>query len=663
MEAIMGATTSNGNVADMTRGQWERWADALLLAVRPYFTPGHARLELPGPTSSYGSDSDGLEGFARTFLLAGFRLAGASRATDVDVQDPYAMADWYRVGLVSGTTPGGQEAWPTLSDCAQAKVEAASIALILDMTRPLIWERLAPTEKRNVIAWLAPAVGDDSYPRCNWLWFRVIVETFLRSVGGPWSETDIRADLAEHDSYYRGHGWFSDGPERSFDYYVGWAMHLYPILWARMSGASDFAAERGQTDVKRLERYLEDFVTLIGGDGAPLFQGRSLIYRFAAAAPLWVGAIAGVENLEMGLLRHGASAIVDYFRRHGVPDEQGLLTLGWFAPWEPMRQSYSGAGSPYWASKGALGLALPGDHPVWTSQECPLPVEVGNVLRAVDAPGWIVSATSNDGIVRVINHGTDHAREGDSVADSPLYARIGYSTVTTPCLDVEAETNPLEMSAALLDASGDASHRAGMVRLAIGVTDGVGYAASRAQSHWVKPDSHQQGHGSGAVGRMTYAGMMTVVSLVHAEWELRLVRVDRPSERVVAMRVGGWALTGDGPESRASAREASVSLSGLSCRVVAADGIACDPMIYERTDASPLPGVTTVPVISAAVVPGTWRAFAICLAGEAAADAGRVPVVDSLVEDGEDLVAVVTWPSLGKVVTRCPVVVPQLTAG
>ena len=36
----------------------------------------------------------------------------------------------------------------------------------------------------------------------------------------------------------------SDGFERSYDHYVGWALHLYPVLWARMQGAADLAAGR-----------------------------------------------------------------------------------------------------------------------------------------------------------------------------------------------------------------------------------------------------------------------------------------------------------------------------------------------------------------------------------------------------------------------------------
>ncbi|NDU79200.1 DUF2264 domain-containing protein, partial [Actinomadura sp. DSM 109109] len=43
--------------------------------------------------------------------------------------------------------------------------------------------------------------------------------------------------------------------------------------------------------------------------------------------------------------------------------------MGWFGEFRPMAQFYFGVGSPYWASKGMLGLALPADHLVWAAEE------------------------------------------------------------------------------------------------------------------------------------------------------------------------------------------------------------------------------------------------------------------------------------------------------
>ena len=117
-----------------------------------------------------------------------------------------------------------------------------------------------------------------------------------------------------------------------------------------------------------------------------------------------------------------------YFVTNGALDAEGILSLGWHGEWPAVRQAYSGPGSPYWAAKGMLGLVLPAGHPVWTSPERPMPVEIGDEERAVTAPGWLLSARRQDGFAVALNHGTDHALPGDQRSDSPLYSRLGYST-------------------------------------------------------------------------------------------------------------------------------------------------------------------------------------------------------------------------------------------
>src|SRR5690606_40956629 len=97
--------------------------------------------------------------------------------------------------------------------------------------------------------------------------------------------------------------------------------------------------------LSRLERFLHGAVHLVGADGSPLIQGRSLTYRFAAATPFWAGARAGVATPAPGLLRRAASGIARHFAEHGAPGDDGLLTLGWHAPWRPIAQTYSGTGS------------------------------------------------------------------------------------------------------------------------------------------------------------------------------------------------------------------------------------------------------------------------------------------------------------------------------
>lgn len=309
-------------ITGWTRNHWAAVADHLLLSLRPYFSSSRSRVQLPGIVSSHGTASDGLEGFARSFMLYAFRLHGDGG------DDPYDFTEWYRSGLAAGCDPANPERWPRPSDVGQAKVEAASIALGLQLTRPWLWDRLGESEQRNVIAWLADA-PDGWYPDNNWLWFRITVETFLASVGGPHDPERIRQDLATIESYYRTDGWYADGPLRAFDYYCGWAMHLYPLLWTDSAGADAFGARALEPVFRsRLTDFLDDHAALIGADGMPVLQGRSLIYRFAAAAPLWMGAVTGATRLPAGTLRRAAPAPAPLPGSVWLPSVQVLVCRG-----------------------------------------------------------------------------------------------------------------------------------------------------------------------------------------------------------------------------------------------------------------------------------------------------------------------------------------------
>ena len=627
---------------DWTRDHWVAYADRILAGAMAWASPGHARITPPGAEGGYGRAVDGLEGFARTFLLAGFRIAG-ERGAGLD-----DLIEFYRQGITAGVDPDAPDRWVRLDEHPQAKVEAASIALILDLTRPWLWDRLDALTQQRVIDYFSPVVGDTTYPQTNWVWFRLVVQTFLRSVGGPWSAADVADDLARHDSFTRADGWMSDGDERSFDHYVGWALHLYPVLWSRMQGAGELANGRTAADIVALDRYLLDAVALIGADGSPLLQGRSLIYRFAAAAPFWVGVLAEVPSLSAGLLRHAANRVVAHFDDHAVPDADALLTLGWHDQWRPLAQSYSGPGSPYWAVKGLIGVLLPADHPVWAAPAEPLPVETGDTLRTVRAAGWIISGTRADGIVRVINHGTDHATANSMVGDSPLYARIGYSTATSPLLDAEAWENPLEQSVALIDAAGRASHRAAMelidVRIQDDVTGTLGISASTSAAHWLTADTTGHRHGSGLDGVVTVAGQVTVHSLVRGAWEMRLVRVESleaPTAAGLRLRIGGWPVTGVAPTTAGTDDEARSSVGTLTSGIRSVIGTGV-PAVAIRPDATPLAGVTAVPVIDYPVVVGEWIAVVVELTG-----VDPVRQADPAVQvmaDGEHWAAEITWP-------------------
>ncbi|MEV8433592.1 DUF2264 domain-containing protein [Streptomyces chartreusis] len=463
-----------------TRAHWEAAADSLLAAVEPYATEDRALYHLPGEHESWsGRLSDGLEGYARTLLTAAFR------------QDETAL-ERYADGLAAGVAG----VWPRIEDRGQPLVEAASIALALRLTRPLLWDRLDDGVRQRAAAWLGDALTAEAWP-CNWELFPVTVGGFLQEAGyeAEASRKAIERGLERIEDWYVGGGWYTDGDGRKYDYYNGWAMHLYPVLHAWLARDERLLDLYGG----RLERHLADYARLFGGDGAPLHQGRSLTYRFATTAPLWLGALTGRTPLPPGETRRLASGALKYFLERGAVDANGLLTLGWHGPDETVLQGYSGPASPYWASKGFLGLLLPADHEVWTAREEPGPAERVDAVTAIAAPNWLLQSTSSDGVVRLHNHGSEDVRY------DPHYTRLAYSTATRPA--------PAHDNSVIV---GDDPSRTDIVPLGVG----EGWAASR----------HSVGDGV----------RVTSVVLARGAVEVRahLVAGARPGTPV---RFSGWA--------------------------------------------------------------------------------------------------------------------------
>lgn len=502
-----------------TRAHWEALADHLLESVAPYATDDFAQIRLPGRPSRSGLDSDGLEGFARTFLLAACRIAG-DRAHGADDAATERLLERYARGLAAGTDPGNPHAWPAIADCSQQLVEAASIAIALHETRPWLFDRLDPAVRERVVAWLAGAGGKRARDS-NWVLFPVVIQQFLASVGAPHAPDDIEYGLERIERWYVGDGWYTDGDGQCFDYYAGWAMHLYPLLWVRMSGDT----ERAAVYRDRLRLFLTQYQHLFASDGAPVHQGRSLCYRFASVAPLWLGELAAVDAIPPGRTRRLASGVLRHFVERGAPDERGLLSLGWYERFLPCTQAYSGPASPYWASKAFLGLLLPPDHPAWTARESGAAVDEDDHAVALPGPGWLLHATRHDGVVRLLNHGSDRARHQHSQRmDDPHYSRLGYSTHTAPDTGEDTRRRAADGHTAVLAPDGTVSRRRYIQR--IGMFDR--FAAS------VYEDELPTG-----------PVRVATASVVRGPWEVRVSRVTAPAGSTV--RDSGYSVAWTSP--------------------------------------------------------------------------------------------------------------------
>ncbi|WP_083511307.1 DUF2264 domain-containing protein [Microbacterium sp. XT11] len=628
-----------------TRTHWLTVADTVLEGARRHASPSGALVRYPGAPGGFGSHVDGLEGFTRTFMLAAFRIAG-------DPDGTQALAERCARAIAAGVDRAHPERWPRPDEVDQAKVEAAALAVGLHLVRDAVWARLDETAQAQTIDYLASFIGG-SRPPNNWAWFRLIVEQFLENVGGPFSDRDREEDFALLDSFDRDGGWIADGAGRSFDHYSGWALPFYPVIWADMVAGDPRHAARIARYRARLDDYLDDALHLIGADGAPLIQGRSLTYRFATAGPAWAAAFTGGTRHDLGMLRRAASGQARHFVERGAPDAGGVLPLGWHRPWRAIAQDYSGPGSPYWAAKGMLGIALPADHPVWTATEAPLPIDRGDVARVLTVPGWLVSGTASDGIVRVVNHGTDHRIEGDLQPDAPLYAKLGYSTATAPVLAGDGVAHPVDGTVAILR-DGRPSHRSGFAVGELRDDRGTLLGASAAPAHWPLELVDAPDTGVGAMAARTELGpLVEIASAVRSAWEVRFVRVAGAGLRDGdLLRIGGWALSSD---TLAVSGGAGVTDGERSSRLIALHGLsAASGCVDLLDDVTPLAPRTAVPRITAPVPADRWAVVAVLLGAASDPPAVRAETTDSWRID---------WPDGAVTIVEPGALVPRAAAG
>src|SRR5690606_21199835 len=122
------------------------------------------------------------------------------------------------------------------------------------------------------IRWLG-AINRLEIVDSNWLFFRVLVNLGLASVGAAHDEAALRAALDRLEQFYLGDGWYSDGANDQRDYYIPFAFHFYGLIYAGPAGATD--PERAQRFRERVALFAEQFVAWFGDDGGALPFGRS----------------------------------------------------------------------------------------------------------------------------------------------------------------------------------------------------------------------------------------------------------------------------------------------------------------------------------------------------------------------------------------------------
>ena len=329
--------------------------------LKSHFSPGAARVHLGDTAAHYDHHAAELEGFARPLWGLAPLAAGGG-----------AFEDWklYRQGLTNGSDPHHPEYWGTPRDRDQRLVEMAAIGLALALAPHEVWEPLDSRARDHLTQWLN-AINQVDLVDNNWLFFRVLVNLGLAHVGAAHDEAAMHAALDRLEQFYLGDGWYSDGLTTQRDYYIPFAFHHYSLIYARLAAPRD--PDRAQRFRERATLFAQQFIHWFTADGAALPFGRSLTYRFAQGSFWGALAFADVEALPWGVIKGLALRHLRWWSQQPIFTSDGILSIGYAYPNLNMAEQYNSPGSPYWALKFFLPLALPESHPFWQAEELPLP--------------------------------------------------------------------------------------------------------------------------------------------------------------------------------------------------------------------------------------------------------------------------------------------------
>lgn len=361
---------------------------AYLDPLKTHFSDDCSWIYLAGGAALYEKETIPIEAWARPLWGLVPFWHGGGRSKDGFFERAYVC------GLAAGADPSSPSFWGGGRDHDQRFVEMAAIAYGLLLAPDVLWEPLSAEERKNVVSWLDLA-NHASFPQGNWLWFRALVNLALRERGMGWNQRLLEEDLDTLDSFYRGHGWYKDGPEGVFDYYNAMVFHFMSLLYAGLFDAED--PIRAKCYIERAQEFAQEYILLFSKRGEAVPFGRSMTYRFAQSG-FWSVALATHTDLGsmftpgclLGLVKRSIAC----WNPGDICDNGGTQSIGYGYPCLHMAEGYNAPGSPYWSLMAFACLALPSEDPAWEEKAEPLPelpwlakTELG--LAARDAEGEV----------------------------------------------------------------------------------------------------------------------------------------------------------------------------------------------------------------------------------------------------------------------------------
>lgn len=360
------------------------WVNTMLRIVTPVYenlANETLRKNMPvevndGSNTGKRADVSHLEALGRSFNgIAPWLNLGDD--TSREGEQRRAMTQLVVKAITNAVNPSSPDYMPFDGPGTQPLVDAAFFAEGLLRSKDVIWPMLDFQTRQRIIDELKRSRKIRAWEN-NWLLFSATVEAALLQFTGECDFSKIKYALDRHNEWYKGDGWYGDGPSFHLDYYNSYVIQpmlvdVTAVVKQNADKGEEYATYGAMYDkyVKRMARFAAQQEMLISPEGTFPMLGRSCGYRYGAFQALAHTSLLGTlpKGVSPAQVRSALTAVIKRQTVKAMFDAEGWLTLGFCGHQPDVAENYVSTGSAYLCCFVFLPLGLPADAEFWSDKD------------------------------------------------------------------------------------------------------------------------------------------------------------------------------------------------------------------------------------------------------------------------------------------------------
>ena len=360
------------------------WVNTMLRIVTPVYenlANETLRKNMPvevndGSNTGKRADVSHLEALGRSFNgIAPWLNLGDD--TNREGEQRRAMTQLVVKAITNAVNPSSPDYMPFDGPGTQPLVDAAFFAEGLLRSKDVIWPMLDSQTRQRIIDELKRSRKIRAWEN-NWLLFSATVEAALLQFTGECDFSKIKYALDRHNEWYKGDGWYGDGPAFHLDYYNSYVIQpmlvdVTAVVKQNADKGEEYATYGAMYDkyVKRMARFAAQQEMLISPEGTFPMLGRSCGYRYGAFQALAHTSLLGTlpNGVSPAQVRSALTAVIKRQTVKAMFDAEGWLTLGFCGHQPDVAENYVSTGSAYLCCFVFLPLGLPADAEFWSGKD------------------------------------------------------------------------------------------------------------------------------------------------------------------------------------------------------------------------------------------------------------------------------------------------------